>query len=99
MARMSRGEGPTSGAMYCAPTMPSTDVGAQFIAPDVGPSPLDILASLVGSSLVAREEPGSDGQPRYRLLETIRQFAADRPAESGETARARNDHLAWCIQL
>jgi non-specific serine/threonine protein kinase len=36
---------------------------------------------------------------RYRLLETIRQYAADRLAASGESEAARNDHRAWCLDL
>jgi predicted ATPase len=41
----------------------------------------DLLGSLVDKSLVVAEP--ADGALRYRLLETIRQFAADRLAEAG----------------
>ncbi len=41
----------------------------------------DILGSLVDKSLVVAESTG--GALRYRLLETIRQFAAERLAEAG----------------
>ena len=41
----------------------------------------DLVASLVDKSLVMAEP--ADGALRYRLLETIRQFAAERLAESG----------------
>src|SRR5206468_2042198 len=44
---------------------------------------LDILAHLVNKSLVTPEpEPG--GTPRYRLHETLRQYAAERLTEGGE---------------
>jgi tetratricopeptide (TPR) repeat protein len=44
----------------------------------------DLLGSLVDKSLVVAEQAG--GQVRYRLLETIRQFAAERLAETDDDA-------------
>jgi predicted ATPase/DNA-binding CsgD family transcriptional regulator len=44
---------------------------------------LDLLASLVDKSLVV-VEPEALGQTRYRLLDTIRDYAAQRLAEAGE---------------
>ena len=46
----------------------------------------DLLGSLVNKSLVAAEPAGST--LRYRLLETIRQFGAERLAEIGDEAAA-----------
>src|SRR5580704_16259506 len=46
----------------------------------------DLLDSLVNKSLVGAEPAGST--LRYRLLETIRQFAAERLAETGDEAAA-----------
>jgi predicted ATPase/class 3 adenylate cyclase len=46
----------------------------------------DLLGSLVDKSLVVAE-PAGDAR-RYRLLETIRQFAAERLAEAGDEAAA-----------
>ena len=46
----------------------------------------DLLGSLVDKSLVVAEPTG--GAFRYRLLETIRQFAAERLAEGGEDEAA-----------
>jgi len=52
---------------------------------------LDLLSRLVDKSLVIVE--GTDGgEPRYRLLETVRQYAADRLAESGEATPVRLRH-------
>ncbi|MFF0864476.1 LuxR C-terminal-related transcriptional regulator [Nonomuraea sp. NPDC003560] len=48
---------------------------------------LDLLNGLVDKSLVLHH----DG--RYRLLETIRQYAAERLAEAGELTRLRDRHL------
>ncbi len=52
---------------------------------------LDALGRLVDKSLVLAEE--RDGQARYRLLETIRQYASDRLTDAGEVAAARDRHL------
>jgi hypothetical protein len=56
---------------------------------------LGLLALLVDKSLVAAEE--SQGATRYRLPETIRQYAAEKLSDSGEadTVRTRHrDHYA-----
>ena len=45
---------------------------------------LDVMAALVDKSLVARE-PEVLGQARYRLLDTIREYAAAHLDEAGET--------------
>jgi len=63
------------------------------------PSPLDLLARLVDSSLLVRHISPDQDQPRYRMLETIRQFAANRLAVAGETAAARPSHRDWYLQL
>ncbi|MFG1704696.1 ATP-binding protein [Nonomuraea sp. M3C6] len=49
----------------------------------------DLLAGLVDKSLVLHHRAAG----RYRLLETIRQYAAERLAEAGEAALLRNRHL------
>ncbi len=53
---------------------------------------LDLLAALIDKSLVALEDE-LGGDARYRLLDTIRQYAADRLADSGEAAAIRDRHL------
>ena len=61
-------------------------------------SVLDLLGSLVGKSLVVAER--SDLGSHYRLLETIRMYAADRLLEAGElNARrdAHRDHFAGLL--
>lgn len=50
------------------------------------------LTSLVDKSLVVTGE--QSGTTRYRMLETVRQYALDRLRESGEEARWRGSHLA-----
>ena len=58
---------------------------------------LDLLTALVDKSLVATESVG-DGT-RYRLLETVRQYAEERLAERGETEAVQDAHLSWCVAL
>lgn len=50
---------------------------------------LDVLGHLVEASMVVFE---SDPQPRYRLLETVRQYALDQLFESGESDEMRLAH-------
>jgi non-specific serine/threonine protein kinase len=52
---------------------------------------LDLLTSLADKSLVVAEE--RDGATRYRLLETVRQYARDRLLEGGDGGRWRDRHL------
>ena len=58
---------------------------------------LDLLTALVDKSLVAAE-PVGDGT-RYRLLETVRQYAQECLRGVGGAERMRDRHLAWCIAL
>jgi len=59
---------------------------------------LDALDALVSKSLVQADESGEEAG-RYRLLETIRQYATERLGERGEAAAMRYRHLAWCLDL
>jgi DNA-binding CsgD family transcriptional regulator len=51
---------------------------------------LDQLALLVDKSLVVTDD--SSGRTRYRLLETVRQYALEKLGESGEADRVRSRH-------
>jgi predicted ATPase/class 3 adenylate cyclase/DNA-binding CsgD family transcriptional regulator len=51
---------------------------------------LDVLALLVDKSLVIAET--ASGPTRYRLLETIRQYAQEKLGESAEAVAVRNRH-------
>jgi predicted ATPase/class 3 adenylate cyclase len=51
---------------------------------------LDCLTSLVDKSLVVVER--ATDEARYRLTETVRQYAADRMAEAGEAEATRDRH-------
>jgi predicted ATPase/class 3 adenylate cyclase len=58
---------------------------------------LDDLDSLVGHSLIDRPETSSES--RFVLLETIREFAAERLEDRGATAVVSERHLAWFLEL
>jgi predicted ATPase/DNA-binding SARP family transcriptional activator len=58
---------------------------------------LELLQRLVEASLVVAEE--REGEMRYRLLETVREYAAERLAESGDAEAMRRAHAEWCLQL
>jgi predicted ATPase/DNA-binding SARP family transcriptional activator len=56
-----------------------------------------LLATLVDKSLVSTYEAAS--RERYRLLETVRDFAAERLAEVDEPVGVRRRHLEWCVRF
>ena len=41
----------------------------------------------------------ADEQDRYRMLETLREYARERLSEAGETESVRACHLEWCLTL
>jgi non-specific serine/threonine protein kinase len=69
---------------------------------EVSPSPrlsvLELIASLIDKSLV-QQETGSDDEPRFAMLETVREFAGERLAESGEANEIQTRQAAWFLAL
>jgi predicted ATPase/DNA-binding SARP family transcriptional activator len=60
---------------------------------------LDLLSALIDKSLVD-VEGGKGTEARYRLLETIREYAAQqRLLESGEATESRQRHLEYFLHL
>ncbi|HEY0933469.1 MAG TPA: LuxR family transcriptional regulator, partial [Trebonia sp.] len=62
----------------------------------------DILTALIGlvdKSVALLQRGRGDEQPRYRLLDTIREFGAEQLARSGEQAAARDRHTAYFLGL
>jgi non-specific serine/threonine protein kinase len=59
---------------------------------------LDLLTGLIDKSLAQAEPTVGDGM-RYRLLETVRQYAWGRLREGGEEQAVCDRHLAWCLAL
>ncbi|MBD0688766.1 AfsR/SARP family transcriptional regulator [Streptomyces sp. CBMA123] len=61
----------------------------------VGPEVADLLLSLVDKSLLVADLADDGGLPRYRMLETIHEYATERLAESAaERDAAEARHLA-----
>src|SRR4029453_18888483 len=54
---------------------------------------LDGVASLVANSLL-QQDAGPDGEPRYRMLETVREFGLERLGEHGGGGPARGGAAA-----
>ncbi|MDP9369539.1 MAG: AAA family ATPase, partial [Chloroflexota bacterium] len=74
---------------------------AEAVVPAAGDLGIDVLegvASLVDKSLVRRTERPGD-EPRFGMLETVREYARDRLAESDEQAAVQSRHLGWCLAL
>ncbi|MFG2517100.1 BTAD domain-containing putative transcriptional regulator [Streptomyces sp. NPDC048584] len=63
-----------------------------------GPAALDALGSLVDKSLVVAA-PSGGGEMRYRLLETVAEYAGERLDESGRRADAERAHLTYFREL
>jgi predicted ATPase/class 3 adenylate cyclase len=61
-------------------------------------SRLDELGSLLDKSLL-RQIEAADGEPRFVMLETLREFGAEAIDESGEAAAIRRRHLAFFLAL
>lgn len=73
------------------------DIGAVRIPDDgqlSGDDVLELVEELVDHSLVQRIETG-DSEPRFRLFQTIRQFAAERLTERADGDRTALRHATW----
>ena len=57
---------------------------------------LELLTSLAEKSLLLTE---GDSAPRYRMIGTIKEYAAHRLTEAGESDLARHAHLAYVTEL
>ena len=65
---------------------------------DLGMDLFDGLSSLVDKNLIQRMDLlGSE--PRFTILETIREYALERLASSAEEAATRRAHAAYCLVL
>ncbi|HEX2194836.1 MAG TPA: hypothetical protein VHK63_07795, partial [Candidatus Limnocylindria bacterium] len=67
---------------------------------EAGPVPdgLEALTSLLDKSLL-RQELGTGGSPRFRMLETIREYAAERLAEAEPEPRTPLRHAEYYLAL
>lgn len=56
------------------------------------------LESLLNKNLLQRED-GSDGEPRFVMLETIREYARERLEQSGEAVTVQRRHADYFVAL
>jgi predicted ATPase/transcriptional regulator with XRE-family HTH domain len=71
---------------------------ANFVCPDDTNDVLDLLAGLVNKSMVVVER-GADGEVRYRMLETIREYAGEQLQAADERERLRARHFDYFFQM
>jgi predicted ATPase len=61
---------------------------------------LGLLGRLVEQSLVATDtSANSDAEPRYRMLEPVRQYTQELLEEAGENAQTRQQHASFFLAL
>jgi predicted ATPase len=65
---------------------------------DLGVDLFEGLSSLVDKNLVQRVDR-AETEPRFAMLETIREYALECLADSGEQSAARRAHAAYCLVL
>ncbi len=65
---------------------------------DLGPDSLDVLASLLDSSMLTTSS-GDEGDIRIGMLDTIHAYATERLLESGEDEHIRRNHAEYYCAL
>jgi predicted ATPase/DNA-binding winged helix-turn-helix (wHTH) protein len=65
---------------------------------DLGIDLFEGLSSLVDKNLVHRVDR-AEAEPRFAMLETIREYALERLTDSGEQYATRRAHAAYCLVL
>ena len=60
---------------------------------------LDLLTQLINKSLVDVLGKSSRAEPRYRMLETIRQYAREKLLDGPDSAVLRDRHLTYFVKL
>jgi predicted ATPase/class 3 adenylate cyclase len=75
------------------------DAALAVLDPDgsLGSDPLDLLAALVDRSLIRSDNDGDAA--RFEMLETIREYAAEKLVEAGESDATRTAHCDWFGRL
>jgi non-specific serine/threonine protein kinase len=74
---------------------------AEAVCADLDTQPehvLDLLTQVVGKSLLIAQ-PGADGEQRYRLLETLRQYVVDRLVARKQLGAVRKRHALYYVHL
>jgi non-specific serine/threonine protein kinase len=69
---------------------------AEAVCGDVGLALLDGIGALVDASLLRSEETAA-GEPRFQMLETVREYGLEALASEGEDLTTRRKHFTWCL--
>jgi predicted ATPase/class 3 adenylate cyclase/Tfp pilus assembly protein PilF len=69
--------------------------GMRSLALDI----FDGLGSLVDKSLLRQQGGDEEGEPYFRMLETIREYGLEQLTASGEAEAVRQAHLVWYLAL
>ena len=72
--------------------------GAAAVAGDLELDVVDGIESLLNNSLL-RTERMSEGEPRFGMLETMREYALERLAERGDGEAVRRRHAGFYLRL
>jgi predicted ATPase/class 3 adenylate cyclase len=67
-------------------------------AGEIGGDALDLVSALIDDSLLVRDDT-ADGEPRFRLLQTIREYAAEQLVAAGEAVELTRRHAAYVVDL
>ncbi len=73
------------------------DFPSPFPVPLSPDAVLDLLSGLVAKSVVLTGEHGDE--VRYRFLESLREYAAEKLRDAGEETVLRGRHFDWCLTL
>ena len=65
---------------------------------DLGAEIFELMSSLIDKSLIQQRQQ-NDLEPRFRMLETIREYSLERLQQSGEEAATKRAHAAYCLVL
>ena len=74
------------------------DAAEKICGPDLPIEALDGVESLLNKSLLLQRE-GEDGEPRFCMLETIREYALERLTASTDARCIRDRHLRFFAAL
>ena len=74
------------------------DAAEAISSDDTGIDVLEVVTSLVDNSLL-RQGIGPNDEPRFVMLETIREFGLEQLAAAGEDSAARDAHAAYYLAL
>ncbi len=69
---------------------------AQAVAAGLAADSLELVATLVNKNLL-RQEPAATGDPRFWMLETIREYAWEQLTAAGEADQVREQYLGYFV--